>query len=199
MPTEQLVLEARQGIAVSLAAGEQLRIVNTHGGQVVDTWALNASDPSEHLSMPHTRAALLKLVPRLGDNLFSSLRRPLLTLVEDTSPGVHDTLIAACDPERYRQLGAEDGHASCAQNFKDALARRGLRVEAVPAPLNLFMRIPWRADGALEFLPSPARPGDYVTLAAAIDAIVVLSACPQDIAAVNANAPADIGLELHRA
>ena len=31
----------------------------------------------------------------------------MLTLVEDTSPGVHDTVIAACDPFRYAQLGAD--------------------------------------------------------------------------------------------
>src|SRR5204862_2061542 len=130
------------------------------------------------LSMEHTRAALRKLVPRVGDGLVSSCRRPLLTLVQDTSPGAHDTLIAACDRERYRLLGVTGDHANCADNFRRALAAQRIEADHVPAPLNLFMSIRWQADGELEFLPSPARAGDYVTLAAETEVTVVLSACP---------------------
>ncbi len=190
------VLPAREGVAVPLRAGERLRIVNVHGGQVVDTWALAQADPREHLSMEHTRTSLGKLVPAAGDQLYSSRRRPLLMLVEDTSPGVHDTLIAACDPERYRQLGAEGYHASCAENFQRALSQRGIETDRVPAPLNLFMNIRWDADGRLEFLASPARAGDYVTLEAAIDVTVVLSACPMDLNPINTGGPQDVAFEL---
>ena len=157
---ESTILPARQGVAVPLRAGQRLRIVNTHGGQVVDTWALARADASEYLSMEHTRTSLGKLVPATGDHLYSSRRRPLLTLVEDTSPGVHDTLIAACDPERYRLLGVDGYHASCAENFRRALAPRGIEPDHVPSPLNLFMNIRWDDDGRLEFLASPARAGD---------------------------------------
>jgi uncharacterized protein len=188
------VLPARAGIAVPLSAGEKLRIVNLHGGQVVDTWALAQDGPREYLSMEHTRVALSRLIPRTGDALYSSRRRPLLTLVEDTSPGVHDTLIAACDPERYRQLGAEPGHASCAGNFRAALSARGVEADRVPAPLNLFMNIRWDEQGELEFLPSPARAGDHVTVRAETDVIVVLSACPMDLNPINAGGPRDVGL-----
>jgi uncharacterized protein YcgI (DUF1989 family) len=190
------ILPARQGVAVPLRSGERLRIVNTHGGQVVDTWALAQADPSEYLSMEHTRTSLAKLVPAAGDPLYSSRRRPLLTLTEDTSPGVHDTLIAACDPERYALLGVEGYHASCAENFRHALAPLAIRPDHVPAPLNLFMNIRWDEDGRLEFLPSPAQAGDYVTLQAATDVTIVLSACPMDLNPINTGGPQDIGLEL---
>ncbi len=192
---DQTVLTARTGTAIPLSTGERLRIINTTGGQVVDTWALNAADPSEHMSMQHTRAMLTKLVPAAGDSLYSNRRRAVLKLAEDTSPGVHDTLIAACDPERYEQLGAPPGHASCADNFRKAIAPHGISYDAVPSPLNLFMNIPWTAEGALEFAPSPAQQGDYVTLEALTDVIVVLSACPQDIVVINAQGPADVALE----
>jgi uncharacterized protein YcgI (DUF1989 family) len=190
------ILPAREGVAVPLRAGERLRITNLHGGQVVDTWALARTDVREYLSMEHTRTSLGKLVPAAGEHLFSSCRRPLLTLIEDTSPGVHDTLIAACDAERYRQLGAHGHHASCAENFRRALALRGIQPDHVPSPLNLFMHIAWRDDGGLEFLPSPARAGDYVTLEAVTDATVVLSACPMDLNPINASGPQDVGLEV---
>jgi uncharacterized protein YcgI (DUF1989 family) len=55
-------------------------------------------------------------------------------IAEDTSPGVHDTLIPACDPERYRLLGAAPGHASCAENFKAALRDLGVGCPEVPDP-----------------------------------------------------------------
>jgi uncharacterized protein YcgI (DUF1989 family) len=194
MSDSQVVLKAREGIAVPVNAGQRVRVVNLEGGQVVDTWAINADDPDERMSMEHTRASLARLVPQVGDTLYSSRRRPIMTLVEDTSPGVHDTLIAACDPERYRLLGAPDDHASCATNFRSALAARGLQIDLVPAPLNLFMNIPWDAEGRLEFKPSPARAGDQVTLAAERDVIVVLSACPQDIVKISGDQLGDIGV-----
>jgi uncharacterized protein YcgI (DUF1989 family) len=190
------ILRAREGIAVPLIAGQRLRITNVHGGQVVDTWALAAADTSEYLSMEHTRTSLRKLVPTAGDHLYSSRRRPLLTLIEDTSPGAHDTLIAACDRERYRQLGAEDDHANCADNFRHALSLHGIQTDRVPSPLNLFMRIRWDESGQLEWLPSPARAGDYVTLEAVIDATVVMSACPMDLNPINAGGPVDVGLTI---
>lgn len=196
MEGRQTILPAREGVAVPLRAGERLRIINAHGGQVVDTWALAQADARECLSMEHTRTSLGKLVPTAGDDLYSSRRRPLLTLVEDTSPGTHDTLIAACDPERYRLLGVDGYHASCAENFKGALSSRGINPDHVPAPLNLFMNVRWDEAGRLEFLPSPARPGDYVTLQAVTDVTVVLSACPMDLNPINTGGPQDVAFEL---
>jgi uncharacterized protein len=182
---------AATGRAISLAAGEALRVINTHGTQVVDTWAVSAADDGEHMSMSHTRTALGRLCPRPGDALVSNRRRPLLVLEADTSPGVHDTLVAACDPERYRLLGAPPGHASCAANFHAALGHE----RPVPDPLNLFMNVAWAPDGELEFRAPVSRPGDSVTLRAVADVVVVLSACPMDLNPVNAGTPRDVEVE----
>ena len=51
---ELQTLPARSGRAVRLETGEAIRIVNTHGSQVVDTWAFNAEDLREFMSMEHT-------------------------------------------------------------------------------------------------------------------------------------------------
>ncbi len=80
--------------------------------------------------MEHTRAALRRLVPRVGDAIYSTRRRPLVTLVQDTSPGVHDTLIAACDPERYRLLGG----AARPPQLRPELRRRHRRARPLAAP-----------------------------------------------------------------
>ena len=54
MATEHFRVEARSGQAVRLAVGDRLAVVNTHGTQVVDFWALCLPDATEHLSMVHT-------------------------------------------------------------------------------------------------------------------------------------------------
>jgi uncharacterized protein YcgI (DUF1989 family) len=185
MSSSQFVLKATEGLGVAVNAGQRLRIVNLEGNQVVDTWVINAADPDERMSMQHTRASLSRLVPKVGDGLYSSRRRPLMTLVEDTSPGVHDTLIAACDPERYVELGGSDDHASCANNFRHALAEHGLRSDHVPSPLNLFMNIPVIDGNAIEFRPPVSTPGSYIALRAEMDCVVAFSACPQDMIPIN--------------
>jgi len=57
----------RAGTATRLAAGQSVRVVNTHGQQVVDTWAFVAADPGEFMSMEHSRAAFRKANPVVGD------------------------------------------------------------------------------------------------------------------------------------
>jgi uncharacterized protein len=192
------IIPARRGRAVRVPRGAVIEIINPTGTQVVDTWALCSGDPAEHLSMEHTRAALSRLVPRAGDSLFSSARRPMLTFAADTSPGIHDTLIASCDAERYRMLGHEGYHDNCHDNFLAALAELGLTAPPVPAPLNLFMNVPWSPDGSLRFAEPLSRPGDLVRLRAETDLIVIMSACPQDLVPVNglAQQPSEVHFRL---
>jgi len=146
--------------------------------------------------MEHERAWLDRLTPRPGDALVTNRRRPILTLLEDTSPGVHDTQIAPCDLHRYRTLGVEGYHDSCADNLRLALKAIGLRTREVPCSLNLWMNIPVASDQSIAWLPPVARPGDHVALRAELDCVVVLSACPQDVIAINAHNPLDLAFEV---
>jgi uncharacterized protein YcgI (DUF1989 family) len=182
---QQTRVAARRGKALHLQPGQVVRVINSFGQQVVDTWAFVRDDVREHMSMEHTRAALGRLVPRVGDALVTNHRRPILTLCADTSPGVHDTLIAACDRYRYALLGCKDDHDNCTDNLAAALAELGLASLETPSPLNLFMNIPVAAGGSLSFDPPVSRPGDYVDLRAEIACVVAFSACPQDILPIN--------------
>jgi uncharacterized protein len=192
------LIAARSGRAIQAAAGTAIEVINTHGTQVVDFWALCQQDLSEHLSMEHTRTAIGRLMPRVGDTLVSNRRQPLLTVVADTSPGVHDTLIASCDAERYRQLGFVGKHDNCLANFETALADLGLAAPPLPAPLNLFMNVPWTQDGSLRFEPPVSRPGDLIRFRVETDLVVIMSACPQDLTPVNgaAQRPVDVQFRL---
>ena len=182
--TEQVIVPARSGKAVQVGRGKCVKLINTNGSQVVDTWAFNASDPREFMSMEHTRVMLGKVNPTCGDDLFSNRRRVILNIIEDTSPGVHDTLRAACDAERYRLLGFER-HESCAENLVNAMLELGRRLEHLPCPLNIFENCPVRADGGLAVVPPPVKAGQYITFKALIDVIVVFSACPMDVFPTN--------------
>ncbi|MHB8867813.1 MAG: PCC domain-containing protein [Thermoleophilia bacterium] len=186
-------IPARRGRAVRLKTGQSVRVINTHGHQVVDTWAFSLSDLTESMSMEHTRAALRSLFVSVGQSLVTNRRRPILTLTEDTSPGGHDTLIAACDRYRYEQLGCAGYHDNCTDNLAHALAQLGHTGLETPSPWNLFMHIPVGEDGHLEFQPPRSKPGDSATLRAEQDCIVVFSACPQDVSSipVNADAPTE--------
>ncbi len=180
-----VTIPARRGKAALVAAGQIVRVINTHGAQVVDTWAFNRADLHEFMSMEHTRATLRRLIPRVGDALLTNHRRPILTLTEDSAGGVHDTLIAACDRYRYEELGCTEYHDNCTDNLAQGLAELGLAPPETPSPLNLFMNIPWTAEGALSFEPPVSTPGASVSLRAEMDLVIAFSACPQDILLIN--------------
>ena len=194
--TDRIVVPARDARAVFVGAGQRLRIEDVEGQQIGDVFAFVADDVSEHHSAAHTRGHVNRLFPAVGEEFVTSLRRPLLRLVEDSSPGWHDMLIAACDPARYAALGAPRGHPSCAQNLHDALGTLGLATPLVPQPINVFMRIPVDRTGALRWLPAASCPGDSVTLEALLDCVVVVSACPQDLTDLNGPGPSPLALDL---
>jgi uncharacterized protein YcgI (DUF1989 family) len=195
---ETILVPARKGKATRLARGKRLRLVNTHGQQVVDTWAFNADDVAEFMSMAHSHASLSKILPTTGDTMVSNRRRPMLTFIDDTSGGIHDTLIAACDQWRYEQLGVVGHHDSCADNLRAGLAELGLEPPIIPPPLNMFMNIPVDTEGNVSFEPSIAGLGSYVTLQAEMDLVIAFSACPQDIVPINGAdcTPKDVHFEI---
>lgn len=200
MTTERrTVVPAREGRAVRVAAGQRVSVVDLEGGQVGDVFAFVADDTAtttEHLSAAHTRGATDRLFPSVGQRFVTDRRRPILTLLSDTSPGWHDMLIPACDPARYAALGAEGFHASCADNLHRALADMGLSVPFTPQPVNVFMRIPVEGDGMLRWLPAASRPGDAITFRAETDCVVVVSACPQDLVDINSGDPTPLAIDV---
>ncbi|MGA0542169.1 DUF1989 domain-containing protein [Neotabrizicola sp. VNH66] len=184
MTQDERILPAAQGIAVPLRRGQSIRVINTHGTQVVDTWVLSADDALDYGAMEHTRSVNSGIYLGEGDRIVSIHRRPLMTLVEDRSPGRHDTQLCPCSAEIYAELGHVP-HRSCTDNFHEAIGRLGLSLPFTPASLNLFMNVPIDAQGKVTRVPPTSAPGDSVTLRAETDVVVVLSACPQDITPIN--------------
>jgi uncharacterized protein YcgI (DUF1989 family) len=185
--SELEIIPARRGGAARLRAGQSIRIVNTEGGQVADFWAFRAEDPSEHMSMPHSVVCIGRIKPKTGDVLVTNLRRPVMELIEDTSPGVHCMLFAACDVARYELLGFKGRHDNCADNLRHAVAPFQVPLPYIPTPLNLFMNTKFHDHAVMAVEPPGAKAGDSVTFRALQDCIVALSSCPQDLVPVNAH------------
>ncbi len=189
MSTQQ-TLPASSGTALLLEKDQTIKIANTHGRQVVDFWALNPSNPAEYLSMSHNHAIHRKVHFNVGDTLYSSISQPILSWIEDTSKGDHDTLISACNPLRYERMGVKGWHASCAENYQ--MAVKSLSAPSIdqdrkdrlpitpPTPLNLFMNVKVNEEGCIVFRGPTSKEGDYVAFKALMDVIIVLSACPMD-------------------
>ncbi|WP_343211988.1 urea carboxylase-associated family protein (plasmid) [Aliisedimentitalea scapharcae] len=184
-PGRLYTIAARCGMAVRVNAGQTLTISNPSGHQVCDFWIFASDDLGEYSSMEHLHTALGSIFPKVGDGITSNLRHDLMTITEDTSPGVHDTVIASCDHARYQQLGCAEYHDNCADNLRQALIAIGLRAPAIPAPFNLWMNVPVRADGSTSFEPPVSAPGDQMSFRAETDVVAVMSACPQDVTPVN--------------
>lgn len=182
---QKYLIPAGHGRAFEMPTGATLTVTLSEGPQVADMWAFRRPGLAEFVSCEHTRSCLEKLRPEVGDALYSNRRRPLLTVTGDTSPGVHDLLLSACDAERYALLGHEGPHRTCADNLREALAELGLSAPELPSPVNLFENVGVDGQGRLEIRPPAARRGEAVSLRAEQDLVTVLSACPMDIAPTN--------------
>ena len=184
-PGKHYTVPARCGVATVVKQGQLLTVINTHGTQVCDFWTFAESNTNECLSMHHIHTALNSIFPKVGDELVSNYRQTMLSIIEDTSPGVHDTVIASCDHPRYQQLGCTEYHDNCADNLRMAMIAIGKHAPVIPAPFNLWMNIPVAHDGSIQWLPPVSKPGDRMVFRAEMDIIAVMSACPQDITPIN--------------
>ena len=197
-PDLAYTIPARCGRAVRLAKDQTLEITNTHGHQVCDFWAFVDDNMSEYMSMAHCHTALGSIFPRAGDVLVTNNRNPIIKFVEDSSPGVHDTVVAACDAARYQQLGISEYHDNCTDNLRMALGTLGRTLTSIPAPFNVWMNIPVAANGAFTWEAPVSQPGDIVRFRALRDCIAVMSACPQDVTPVNGvgNTPTELAFKV---
>jgi uncharacterized protein YcgI (DUF1989 family) len=178
---EQITVPPAEGRAVRIAADQSLKIVSPHGRQAADFFAYNAADLNEWLSPMHTWVWTRSVRPRPGDVFLSRFRNPMAELAEDGAGGVHDMMIAACDQARYEQFGHQGHHASCSENLATAMRALGHEVTVTPQPVNFFTNTQVGAEGHLLSPPNPVPPGAYVTIAACMDLICVVSSCPFDL------------------
>ena len=194
---QRTLIPAGHARAAFVKKGQRVKVINTHGTQVVDCWALSADNLLEYMSLEHCRVSLERVCPRPGDIMVTNRRRPILKIVEDTAPGTHDTLLAACDRYRYELLGCSEYHRNCTDNFWEAMVDLNLKPIELPSPFNLWQNTPVEADGTIRPNPPESRKGDYIEMRAEMNLVICLSACPQDITSICGNRPRSAHFEIY--
>jgi uncharacterized protein YcgI (DUF1989 family) len=100
----EILVPAREGRAVIVHKGQNIRITTPKGAQAADFFAYNANSLAEWLSAPRSWVTTFSVKPHKGYTFLSRFRRPMLRISEDGANGVHDMMLAACDQFRYEFL-----------------------------------------------------------------------------------------------
>lgn len=181
--------------------GERLRIVDLEGRQGVDFLCYNADDTAERYHAPNTLKAAKTLRLTAGHRLYSDLARPIFRIVADTCRGEHDTIGGCCSAPSNAMLYGVKDCPGCRENFLAALAGHGLGRRDLVPNVNFFCNLPVGPAGRLAertFEPGSSKPGDYVELEAEMDALAVVSNCPQTNNPCNAGRPTPIRIVVWR-
>jgi uncharacterized protein YcgI (DUF1989 family) len=189
-------IPAREGWSASLKCGDTMRLIDVEGGQAADLWAYNPADHTEFLSAQHSRVHMGQAYPVAGWTFVTNQRRPILEFTRDDSPGRHDCLAAACDRFRYQILGADSGHASCEDTLIREAATHDIHVSRAPQPFNVFANFRVEPDGTFNLDECLTKAGDSATFTLLADAVVVISACPQDIVGFQPGGPTSMAVEI---
>ena len=187
-------LPARPGRASS-ARARCLRITDLEGQQAVDFLCYNAADPQERYHAPNTLKAAGTIFLTTGHKLYSDIARPIFTIVEDQFGG-HDTIGGCCSAPSNEMLYGVKDCPGCRENFLAALSRHGLGRKDIVPNINWFMRVPVTAEGGAAIASGVSPPGCQVALRAEMDALAVISNCPQVNNPCNGFKPTPIRVEI---
>lgn len=160
--------------------GQRLRVTDLEGNQAVDFLLYRADDPAERYSAQDTVRENGTPYLDLGARLVSSEGRLMATIVADTC-GRHDTSAGCCSCESnaVRFGEATRYQHACRENFLHELARHGLGKRDIVLNVNFFMNVPIDPDGNFTVVDGISPSGSYVEIEFAMDALCVISNCPQ--------------------
>jgi uncharacterized protein YcgI (DUF1989 family) len=191
----RFVIPPQSGRAVRVARGDRIRITDIKGQQVADLFAFTTEGALDWLSTSQTRDITERLFPEVGGVFYSAEAKPMLTFVENGSPGPHDMLFPACDAGLYARAGLP-GHPNCRDNLMQALRGEGIALPFAPDPVDFFQNSSPQADGRLEVFASVNPPGGYVILQAERDLLLVITACSVDYHPTNGGVCTEIEVEV---
>ncbi len=175
--------------------GQTLRIVDLEGQQAVDFLCYNAARPEERYNAADTMKIAGSIFLTTGVTLYSGLGGKLFTVTAD-SCGYHDTIGGCCSAESNDVRYGVRNTPNCRDNFLRALAPFGLGLKDIVANVNWFMYVPIEADGRMAIVDGRSKPGDSVDLRADMDALAVISNCPQMHNPANAYKPTPIRVQV---
>ncbi|MDH3689128.1 MAG: DUF1989 domain-containing protein [Gammaproteobacteria bacterium] len=192
------VLPAGEPWSRVINQGQVLRIVDLEGKQGVDFLCYNAHNYSERYHAPNTLKASVTVRLGKGHTLYSDEARPLFKIIEDTC-GFHDTIGGCCSAPSNQMLYGVSDCPGCRENFLEALALYGMDRRDIVPNINFFCNVPIYEAGRLAdrmFEQSHSKAGDFIELEAQMDALAVISNCPQINNPCNNGKPSPIRLKV---
>ena len=175
------VVPPGEGWAEVVRRGQILRIVDQAGKQGVDFLCYRASEPQERYHAANTMKKARSILLTTGHVLYSDVARPMFTIVADTC-GRHDTIGGCCSAPSNLLMYGVASVPGCRETFLRLLGRYGMDRRDIVANLNFFSNVPVGPGGALAdtvFVDGLSKAGDFVDLRAEMDALSLISNCPQ--------------------
>lgn len=179
-------------LALPVARGETLRIVNTHATPGVSLVIYNARDTSERLNAGDTVKIQWNARLSRGRVLFSDMGRVLASITDD-SYGRNDALAGGSSQASNADKYGNAALRNTRDNFILLASKHGLDKRDVPPCLTLFAPVGVDGAGRFRWEGEGPKPGDYVDLRAELDLLVFVSNAPHPLAP-GAHDPKDIGL-----
>lgn len=205
---EKIIL-GKSGLAVEVKKGQHLRVIDLEGKQVCDMAIFNKDNLREKLSTSYSRTRYKpkikgEYIPRdklmEGDTLMSTLCRPMMSIVKETSEvkGMHDCHNRMCNRYLYEvqlEVVPQDG---CHEIISKELAPYGILPEDIPDTFDINMNYKHDCQKECWVIGEPvSRPGDYIEFRAEMDCLVGLSVCPLEIGLCNAGKSTPMKIEIY--
>lgn len=174
---KEYIVEARSGIGIPVNTGETIEVVDLHGKQVVDFFAVKQDTAMEFLSAGVTIDCNERLKVSTGDTIYTNLYNKMFTIIEDDVKE-HDLLHPCCRAEMYEYFyGNGTNHPSCLENINQALAEFTDMKKAEITPFNIFMYTKILPDGRISVEAPRSKAGDKIVLKAEMDVLITVAAC----------------------
>jgi uncharacterized protein YcgI (DUF1989 family) len=198
-PVNEVVVPAKEGRGVLVAKGQLVDVIDIEGQQVGDLVAWLRDKPDEYMSPAHTVSCNASIRLGAGAQVFTNHRNPIFTILRD-DVGKHDIIVPCCDPERYARDYGDHHHRSCLANLEQARDLLGVKYDLHGENAwNVFMHNRVTPEGKVVTDPADHPAGSTITLRAEADAVVLLSACPQDLTPCDAFNPTSMKLVVRNA
>ncbi len=190
---KEVIIPAREYLALEIKKGQILRLIDIEGQQVIDVMVFNLNDLEERSSCHSTRAINKTWRITEGHSIYSQKCNKMYTIIDD-KVGTNVYGGGFCTEEvNYARYGIR-GTRNCRDNFIMAVAPYGLTKRDVQEDGNgtFMMVLQPSLDGTWIIQEPQKKPGRYVDVLAEIDLLVALSNCPQEHNPCNAFNPTPV-------
>ena len=148
---------------------------------MADLFCADFLQPEDSLSAGRTMDYNEDINMRPGYFLYAHSGNPLLQMLEDYSPGIHDLLVTLCSSQMFQMIRKNNEyHPSCLGNLAASLKPFGIKENQITSTFNIFMNINLEKSGKIKVIAPVSKPQDYIVLKACRDIIIGLTACADE-------------------